>query len=66
MSCSANTYTKSADFAIAHLHLRTLALAPFSNKQQRNLRRYDDIPAKNGRACMNVIPVGIYCYFVVD
>ena len=48
--------TKSVDSAIAHLHLRTLALAPFSNKQQRNLRRYDDTPAKNGRVCMNVIP----------
>ena len=46
---------------------RTFELAPTSKyKQQRNLRRYDDIPAQKGRVSTNVIPVGIYHYFVLD
>jgi len=35
---------KSADFAIAHLRARILELPFKSNKQPRNLRRYDNTP----------------------
>ena len=37
-----------------------------SNKQQRNLRRYDITPAKNSAASIIVIPVGIYRILCLD